>query len=41
MNRVVIVGASVGGPATAEALRRTGYRGVITLVGDEPHGRTP
>lgn len=36
MNRVVIVGASAGGLATAEALRRTGYQGVITLVGDEP-----
>jgi NADPH-dependent 2,4-dienoyl-CoA reductase/sulfur reductase-like enzyme len=36
MNRVVIIGASAGGLATAEALRRTGYRGVITLVGDEP-----
>jgi NADPH-dependent 2,4-dienoyl-CoA reductase/sulfur reductase-like enzyme len=36
MNRVVIVGASAGGLATAEALRRGGYRGVLTLVGDEP-----
>ncbi|MET7339479.1 FAD-dependent oxidoreductase [Nonomuraea sp. NPDC005650] len=36
MNRVVIVGASAGGLATAETLRRTGYRGLITLVGDEP-----
>lgn len=32
MNRVVIVGASAGGLATAAALRR----GVITLVGDQP-----
>ncbi|XVQ89580.1 NAD(P)/FAD-dependent oxidoreductase [Microbispora siamensis] len=37
MNRVVIVGASAGGLVTAEALRRSGYRGVLTLVGDEPH----
>ncbi len=37
MNRVVIVGASAGGLVTAEALRRGGYRGVLTLVGDEPH----
>lgn len=36
MNRVVIVGASAGGLATAEALRRGGHTGVITLVGDEP-----
>ncbi|MET8764674.1 FAD-dependent oxidoreductase [Lentzea sp. NPDC004782] len=37
MNRVVIVGASAGGLATAEALRRLGYAGVITLVGEEVH----
>ena len=36
MNRVVVVGASTGGLAAAEALRRTGYEGVITLVGAEP-----
>ncbi|MEV1003076.1 FAD-dependent oxidoreductase [Nonomuraea sp. NPDC050202] len=36
MNRVMIVGASAGGLATAEALRRMGYEGAITLVGDEP-----
>lgn len=36
MNRVVIAGASAGGLATAEALRRGGHTGVITLVGDEP-----
>lgn len=34
--RVVIVGASAGGLATAEALRRWGFGGAITLVGDEP-----
>jgi hypothetical protein len=36
MNRIVIVGASAGGLVTAEALRRAGYRGVLTLVRDEP-----
>ena len=42
--RVVIVGASAGGLATAEALRRAGHHGVITLVGDEdgpPYDRPP
>jgi NADPH-dependent 2,4-dienoyl-CoA reductase/sulfur reductase-like enzyme len=37
MNPVVIVGASAGGLATAEALRRMGYEGAIALVGDEAH----
>ncbi|WP_330286127.1 NAD(P)/FAD-dependent oxidoreductase [Streptomyces sp. NBC_00576] len=37
MNRIALVGASAGGLATAEALRRAGHRGGITLVGDEPH----
>ncbi|MEU6721378.1 FAD-dependent oxidoreductase [Nonomuraea sp. NPDC046802] len=37
MNRIVIVGASAGGLSTAEALRRAGHEGAITLVGDEPH----
>ncbi|MCX5250358.1 FAD-dependent oxidoreductase [Streptomyces sp. NBC_00201] len=36
-DRIVIVGASAGGLATAEALRRQGYRGSVTLIGDEPH----
>ncbi|MEV4009040.1 FAD/NAD(P)-binding oxidoreductase [Nonomuraea angiospora] len=36
MNRVLIVGASAGGLAAAESLRRAGFGGVITLVGDEP-----
>ncbi|MET7339351.1 FAD-dependent oxidoreductase [Nonomuraea sp. NPDC005650] len=36
MNRVVIVGASAGGLAAAESLRRAGFEGVITLVGEEP-----
>lgn len=34
---VVIVGASLGGLRTASALRRFGFAGRITLVGDEPH----
>ncbi|WP_425343352.1 MULTISPECIES: NAD(P)/FAD-dependent oxidoreductase [Pseudofrankia] len=37
MRRIVVVGASAGGLACAEALRRQGYAGVLTLVGDEPH----
>jgi NADPH-dependent 2,4-dienoyl-CoA reductase/sulfur reductase-like enzyme len=44
MKRVVIVGASAGGLATAEALRGMGYQGAITLVGDEarpPYDRPP
>ena len=34
---VLVVGASAAGLATAEALRRKGYRGTLTLVGDEVH----
>ncbi|MFI7136182.1 NAD(P)/FAD-dependent oxidoreductase [Nonomuraea sp. NPDC050153] len=44
MNRIAVVGAAAGGLATAEALRRGGYQGVITLVGDEaelPYDRPP
>lgn len=37
MKNVVIVGASAGGLATAEALRRGGFEGTVTLVGAEPH----
>ncbi|GGN46195.1 pyridine nucleotide-disulfide oxidoreductase [Streptomyces fuscichromogenes] len=37
MDRIVIVGASSAGLAAAETLRREGYAGTITLVGDEPH----
>lgn len=32
-----MVGASAGGLATAEALRRARYEGAITLVGEEPY----
>jgi NADPH-dependent 2,4-dienoyl-CoA reductase/sulfur reductase-like enzyme len=36
-DRVVVVGASAGGLTTAEALRRRGYKGDITVVGNEAH----
>lgn len=41
---VVIVGASMGGLRVAEALRRFGYSGPITAIGDEhyaPYNRPP
>jgi len=41
---VVIVGASMGGLRTAESLRRFGYAGPITVIGDEkwaPYNRPP
>ncbi len=34
---VVVVGASLGGLRTASTLRRLGFEGDLTLVGDEPH----
>ena len=37
MREAVIVGASLAGTRTAEALRRAGYDGGITLVGRESH----
>jgi NADPH-dependent 2,4-dienoyl-CoA reductase/sulfur reductase-like enzyme len=37
VNRIVVIGASAGGLATAETLRRSRYEGAITLVGDEPY----
>ncbi|MDF6018237.1 FAD/NAD(P)-binding oxidoreductase [Streptomyces sp. JH34] len=36
-SRVLVVGASAAGLATAEALRRKGYGGTLTLLGGEPH----
>ncbi|MGW1208432.1 NAD(P)/FAD-dependent oxidoreductase [Streptomyces sp. NPDC002499] len=36
MDRIVVVGASAAGLAAAETLRREGYDGTLTLVGDEP-----
>ncbi|GAA4617646.1 NAD(P)/FAD-dependent oxidoreductase [Saccharopolyspora hordei] len=44
MARTVIVGASVGGVRTAQALRAEGYRGEIVLVGEEevaPYDKPP
>ncbi|MEU1307173.1 NAD(P)/FAD-dependent oxidoreductase [Streptomyces shenzhenensis] len=35
--RVLVVGASASGLTTVEALRRRGYAGDITVLGDEPH----
>ena len=37
IGRVTIVGASLGGLRAAETLRRRGYDGVLTLIGDERH----
>ncbi|KOG17742.1 NAD(P)/FAD-dependent oxidoreductase [Streptomyces viridochromogenes] len=36
MRSIVVVGASAAGLAAAETLRREGYAGSLTLVGDEP-----
>src|SRR6187549_916900 len=35
--RVVIVGASLAGLRAAEALRKEGFRGHLTIIGDEKH----
>ncbi|MGA5898984.1 NAD(P)/FAD-dependent oxidoreductase [Streptomyces venetus] len=37
MRRVVVVGACAAGLAAVETLRREGFDGTLTLVGDEPH----
>jgi len=37
VNRVVVVGASLAGLATARALRTQGYDGELVVVGDETH----
>jgi NADPH-dependent 2,4-dienoyl-CoA reductase/sulfur reductase-like enzyme/ferredoxin len=42
--RIVIVGASLAGLRAAEALRAEGFRGMLTLIGDEtshPYDRPP
>ena len=36
MKRIAVVGGSAAGLAAAETLRREGYDGTVTLVGDEP-----
>ncbi|NEB03992.1 FAD-dependent oxidoreductase [Streptomyces sp. SID13726] len=36
MRRIAVVGASAAGLAAVETLRREGYDGTLTLVGDEP-----
>jgi 3-phenylpropionate/trans-cinnamate dioxygenase ferredoxin reductase subunit len=36
INRIVIVGAGLAGARAAEALRKEGYEGTITLLGEEP-----
>ncbi|WP_030434400.1 NAD(P)/FAD-dependent oxidoreductase [Actinoplanes subtropicus] len=37
MNRIVVVGASAAGLAAVETLRREGFDGTLTLVGEETH----
>jgi NADPH-dependent 2,4-dienoyl-CoA reductase/sulfur reductase-like enzyme len=44
VNRIVVVGASAAGLATAETLRREGFAGSLTLIGEEidpPYDRPP
>ncbi|BAL88258.1 putative ferredoxin reductase [Actinoplanes missouriensis 431] len=44
MNRIVVVGASAAGLASVETLRREGFTGTITLIGEEldaPYDRPP
>ena len=36
-DHVIVVGAGLAGWRCVEALRREGYRGALTMVGDEPH----
>lgn len=36
IEQIVIIGAGLAGAPAAEALRKDGYDGAITLVGDEP-----
>jgi NADPH-dependent 2,4-dienoyl-CoA reductase/sulfur reductase-like enzyme len=37
MQKVVVVGASLAGLRSAQALRKRGFDGRLVLVGDEPH----
>jgi NADPH-dependent 2,4-dienoyl-CoA reductase/sulfur reductase-like enzyme len=44
VNRIVVVGASAAGLAAAETLRREGFTGPLTVVGEEldlPYDRPP
>lgn len=44
MEHIVVIGASLAGLRAAEAIRRSGHRGRITLIGDEvdpPYDRPP
>jgi 3-phenylpropionate/trans-cinnamate dioxygenase ferredoxin reductase component len=36
--KIVVVGASLAGQRAAQALRRAGFAGQLTLIGDEVHG---
>ncbi|HYV02118.1 MAG TPA: FAD-dependent oxidoreductase, partial [Actinomycetota bacterium] len=37
LSHVLVVGASLAGLRAVETLRRAGFDGRITLVGEEPH----
>lgn len=37
LDRIVVVGASAAGLTAADTLRREGFTGTLTVVGDEPH----
>jgi 3-phenylpropionate/trans-cinnamate dioxygenase ferredoxin reductase component len=37
LNEIVVVGGSLGGLRAVEAIRREGFTGAVTLVGDEEH----